>query len=128
MIHIHTYEKWWIGLTIAMLVVFTTLIGLSAFANGFQVPEPWMRVDPRTIKDSGDFVEANLGLHELAPGKYEAYLLGQASPWRYYPSEMTVPVGAVVRFFVPRIFCSRVSTSWNVQGMNARKPFASAGF
>ena len=100
MIHIHTYEKWWIGLTTLMLVVFATLIGVTAFANGFQVPEPAGRVDPKTVKDSGPFVDSNLGLHELAPGKYEVYLLAQASPWRYYPSEVTVPVGSTVTFYV----------------------------
>jgi cytochrome c oxidase subunit II len=100
MIHIHTYEKWWMGLTIVMLVVLTTLIGLTAFANGFQVPEPWGRVDPKTVKDSGAFASANLGLHQLAPGKYEAYLLAQSSPWRFYPSELTIPVGSTVTFYV----------------------------
>ncbi len=100
MIHIHLYEKWWIGLTLLMLVVLSTLIGVSAFASGFQVPQPWARVDPNTLKDAGSFSEANLGVHELAPGKYEAYILAQASPWRFYPSEITVPVGATVTFYV----------------------------
>jgi len=100
MIHIHAYEKWWIGLTIVMLAVLTSLIGLSAFSSGFQVPQPFGRVDPKTVKDSGSFAEANLGLHELSPGKYEAYLLGQASPWKYYPAELTVPVGSTVTFYV----------------------------
>ncbi len=100
MIHIHAYEKWWMGLTVLMLAVLTTLIGMSAFSSGFQVPLPWGRIDPNTVKDAGDFTDANLGLHELAPGKYEAYLLGQASPWRYYPNELTVPVGSTVTFYV----------------------------
>ena len=33
----------------------------------------------------------------------------------------------VVRFCTPRILVSRVSTSWKVQGMKAKKPLASAG-
>jgi cytochrome c oxidase subunit 2 len=103
MIHIHKYEKWWIGLTILMLVVFAMLVGVSAFSKGFQVPEPWMRVDPNTVKESGPFADANLGLHELAPGKYEAYLLSQAQPWRYYPSELTIPVGSTVTFYVTSV-------------------------
>ena len=100
MIHIHAYEKIWMALTVVMLVVFTTLIGVAAFSNGFQVPVPYGRVDPNTIKTSGSFTDANLGLHELAPGKYEAYLLAQVSPWRYYPSELTVPVNSTVTFYV----------------------------
>ena len=98
MIHIHAYEKVWIGLTVLMLVVFATTIGIAAFANGFQVPVPWASIDPNTLKTSGPFAEP--GLHELAPGKYEAYILAQGSPWRYYPSEITIPVGATVTFYV----------------------------
>ena len=100
MMHIHVYEKWWIGLTAIMLVVLTVLVGVAGFVNGFQVPQPFARIDPRTVKDSGAFSEASLGLRELAPGKYEAHILAQASPWRYYPSEITVPVGSTVTFYV----------------------------
>ena len=100
MIHIHSYEKWWIVLSVVMLATLTTLIGLSAFSSGFQVPQPWAQVDPKTIKDSGDFVDANLGLHELTPGKYEAYVLAQASPWKFYPGELTIPAGSTVTFYV----------------------------
>ncbi len=101
MIHVHTYEKWWIALTIIMLVAFTAAIGISAFAAGIQVPSPYQRVDPKTIAKTAPF--DNPGLRELSPGKYEAYILAQASPWKYYPSEIKVPVGATVTFFVTSV-------------------------
>jgi cytochrome c oxidase subunit 2 len=98
MIHVHAYEKWWMVLTIIMLVAFTGAIGVSAFAAGIQVPSPYERVDPKTIAKTAPF--DNPGLRELSPGKYEAYLLGQASPWKYTPAEIRVPVGATVTFYV----------------------------
>jgi len=96
MIHVHTYEKWWIVLTIIMLVAFMGAISISAFAGGIQVPAPFEKVDPKTIAKTAPF--DNPGLRELSPGKYEAYILAQASPWKFYPSEIQVPVGATVTF------------------------------
>ena len=98
MIHVHTYEKWWIALTAVMLVAFTAAISLSAFANGIQLPSPEARVDPKTVAQTPPF--DNPGLRELAPGKYDAYIVAQASPWKYYPSEIRVPLGATVTFYV----------------------------
>jgi len=98
MIHIDLYEKWWITLTIVVLVAFTVAIGMSAFVSGIQVPLPEARVNPNTVQQSGDF--SSPGLKQLAPGKYEAHLLAQASPWKYYPAEIRVPVGSTVTFYV----------------------------
>ena len=81
MIHVHAYEKWWIILTIIMLVALTLALAVSAFAAGIQVPSPEARVDPKTVASTPPF--DNPGLRELAPGKYEAYILAQASPWKY---------------------------------------------
>jgi len=101
MIHVHAYEKWWIVLTIIMLVAFTSALGISAFVAGIQVPSPEARVDPKTVAKTAPF--DNPGLRELAPGKYEAYVLAQASPWKFYPSEIRVPVGATVTFYVTSV-------------------------
>jgi cytochrome c oxidase subunit 2 len=113
MIHVHVYEKWWIALTIVMLVAFTGAIGLSAFAGGIQVPSPFEKVDPQTIAKTAPF--DNPGLRELSPGKYEAYVLAQASPWKFYPSEIQVPVGATVTFYVTSV---DVQHGFKVDGTN----------
>ncbi len=101
MIHVHTYEKWWIALTIVMLVAFTAAISVSAFANGIQLPSPEARVDPKTIAQTPPFDKP--GLRELSPGKYEAYILAQASPWKFYPAEIRVKVGSTVTFYVTSV-------------------------
>lgn len=101
MIQIDRYERWWIWLTMAMLVVFATAIGFSAFVGGFAVPSPFSTVNPNTLTETGNF--ATPGLRELAPGKYEAYIVAQASPWKFDPKEIRVPVGSTVTFYVSSI-------------------------
>ncbi|MBE7469779.1 MAG: cytochrome c oxidase subunit II [Anaerolineae bacterium] len=96
--HVDLYEKWWIGLGVAMLLIFAGAIGTSGFAASIQVPQPEARIDPKTVTTEGPFVEP--GLRELAPGKYEAYILAQASPWKFSPAEIRVPVGATVTFYI----------------------------
>jgi cytochrome c oxidase subunit 2 len=98
MMHVDIYEKWWIGLGIAMLLIFAGAIGTSGFAASIQVPQPEARIDPKTVTTEGPFAEP--GLHELAPGKYEAYILAQASPWKFSPAEIRVPVGSTVTFYI----------------------------
>jgi cytochrome c oxidase subunit 2 len=98
MIHIDVYERWWIIASLAVLVVFAGAIGIAGFAAGIQVPVPEARVDPNTVDEIGPF--ANPGLRELAPGKYEAYVLAQASPWRFYPDEIRIPSGSRVTFYL----------------------------
>jgi cytochrome c oxidase subunit 2 len=113
MIHVHTYEKWWIVLSVIMLVALTAAVGISAFVVGIQVPSPEARVDPKTVAQTPPF--DNPGLRELAPGKYDAYVLAQASPWKFYPSEIRVPVGATVTFYVTSV---DVQHGFKVEGTN----------
>lgn len=98
MMHVDVYEKWWIGLGVAMLLIFAGAIGTSGFAASIQVPQPEARIDPKTVTTEGPFAEP--GLRELAPGKYEAYILAQASPWKFSPAEIRVPVGSTVTFYI----------------------------
>ena len=97
-VHVDPYEKIWIGLAILTLIGFAGAVGVAGFALGIQVPTPEARVDPNTVADEGPF--ADPGLRELAPGKYELYIRAEASPWRFYPEEITVPVGSEVTFYM----------------------------
>lgn len=73
--HIDPYERNWMIVSIALLVIFAAAITVAGFAMGIQVPSPEERVDPNTVASQGPF--ANPGLRELSPGKYEAYILSQ---------------------------------------------------
>ncbi len=110
-LHIDPYEKRWIEASIILLVVFALAVGISGFVFGFQVPIPEQRVDPNTITESGPF--ANPGLRELAPGKYEVYILSQI--WSFVPNEIRVPKGSTVTFYVTS---KDVQHGFLIQGTN----------
>ncbi len=95
-LHIDLYEKRWIILSVITLVVFIAATAVSGFAFGFQVPLPDQRVNPATISEEGPFAEP--GVRELAPGRYEVYILAQT--WSFTPNKITVPVGSTVTFHV----------------------------
>lgn len=100
-LHVDWYESVWIKLSVLLLLVFGTAITVSSFAYGIQVPAVYQRIDPNVFAtpgapDAGPFAEP--GLRELAPGKYEAYVLSQI--WSFNPAEIRVPVGSEVTFYV----------------------------
>lgn len=101
MIHIDQNEKIYVIISVALLVVFATAVGISSFAYGIQVPEPFEQVDPRVITTPGaspwaDPIDERV--RELAPNKYEAYILAQA--WSFLPNRITVPAGSTITFYV----------------------------
>ena len=110
--HIDPYEKNWMRISIGILIGFAIAITVAGFAFGFQVPSPEQRVDRRTVATDPNSPWSEPGLRELAPGKYEAYVLAQT--WQFLPREMSVPVGSTVTFYI---------TSKDVQhGLNCRIP------
>ncbi len=94
--HIDPYERGWIIAAIAILVVFAIAVTVAGLAMGIQLPGPEARVNPQTVATEGPF--ASPGLRELAPGKYEAYILAQI--WLFNPREISVPVGSTVTFYI----------------------------
>ena len=96
--HIDPYERAWIIVSLVLLGIFIVAISVAGFALGIQVPSPEQRVDPRTVATDPNSPWSNPGLRELAPGKYEAYILAQT--WQFMPREITVPVGSTVTFYV----------------------------
>ena len=95
-LHINRLERRWIIASAILLVVFMLAITVTSLAGGIAVPAPVARVNPQTVDKEGPF--ANPGLRELAPGKYEAYILSQI--WSFNPREITVPAGSSVTFYV----------------------------
>ena len=98
MIHVDTYEKWWITISVAVVAIFFATITISSAAMGYQLPYSAQLVNPNTVATTGTFAEP--GLRELAPGKYEAVIRAGAKPWVFTPNELKVPVGSQVTFIV----------------------------
>jgi cytochrome c oxidase subunit II len=97
----HRSERIFLIGSIALLVVFALAVGISGFAYGIQVPQPEMRVDPRTVATPGvsPFGDpVNERVRELAPGRYEAYILAQM--WAFLPNEIRVPAGSTITFYL----------------------------
>ncbi|PID85364.1 MAG: cytochrome C oxidase subunit II [Chloroflexi bacterium] len=114
--HMDPRERNYIVISVALVVIFATALLVSAFAYGIQVPTPYERVDPRTIATPGaspwgDPVGERV--RELAPYKYEAYILAQT--WSFLPNRITVPVGSSVTFYVTS---KDVIHGFNIQGTN----------
>jgi cytochrome c oxidase subunit 2 len=115
--HIDTYERNWMIFSFVLLVLFATAVSVAAFGMGIQVPAPEQRVDPRTVATDPNSPWSNPGLREVAPGKYDAYVLARAVPqWEYLPKEMTVPAGSSVSFYVTS---ADVQHGFMIQNTNA---------
>jgi cytochrome c oxidase subunit 2 len=83
--------------SVGMTVVFIAAITLAALSFGISVPGATARINPATLNDPGSPF-ATPGLRELAPGKYEAYMVAQT--WNFLPDKLEVPVGAEVTFYI----------------------------
>ena len=98
MMHIDPYEKKFMVIGVVVLVIFAISITVAGFMLGIQVPSPSQLIDPNTVSSQGPFSDP--GLKELSPGNYELYIRAEASPWRFYPDEVIVPIGSTVTFQV----------------------------
>ncbi|MEZ4612953.1 MAG: hypothetical protein R2838_22380 [Caldilineaceae bacterium] len=86
--HVDFFEGAWMRVAVAVTVVFVIALAISGFAIGVQLPGAYARITPTELADPASPF-ANPGLRELAPGKYEAYVVAQT--WNFLPAEIRVP-------------------------------------
>jgi cytochrome c oxidase subunit 2 len=96
-LHVDRYESAWMRISFVVLLIFLVAITISAFSVGFQLPGVYQRIDPATLMNP-DSPFANPQLRELAPGRYELYIRAQI--WTFTPSEVHIPAGSTVTFYV----------------------------
>ena len=108
--HIDKSERAYIIGTLVLLTVFAAAVMISGFVYGIQVPEPFDKVDPRTVstEDPRFNGEPEDRILELADNKYEIYMIAQM--WKFSPGGMpplgageppiSVPAGSTVTFYV----------------------------
>lgn len=98
--HVDRTEKIFIIASIILVVVFALAIAVSSMAFNIQVPAPYEQVDPKTVATPPSPWAAPVEerVRELAPGKYEAFLLAQT--WVFQPNEVRVPAGSQVTFYI----------------------------
>jgi len=95
-VQIHRYERWWLTFGLAMLVFFLGLIAFAAFADDINPPSGMQQVDPTKVSRTPPFDKP--GLRKLSDGSYEAYYVAEV--FTFVPSQLTIPVGAKVTFYV----------------------------
>lgn len=96
MMHLHRYEKIWLYFGVGTLIVFLTVIGVSAFAMGHQPPSHTAVIDPQQIDETPPFNK--LGLEKVDENTYVATI--KAMTFGYEPSKIEVPVNSTVLFQV----------------------------
>lgn len=96
---IDPYERQWIRVAIAILVIFAGLVVTASVVFGFGVSGGHLRVDPATVTEDGPF--ADPGLRQVAPGVYEAHIVAQT--FAFIPGSITVPVGSEITFFLTSV-------------------------
>jgi cytochrome c oxidase subunit 2 len=88
------YERIFLSLGAALLLIFLAALGYAAVGMGMHLPGRAGNVDPKTVRQTPPFDSP--GVTQVAPGRYEVVLLGQA--WAYTPNEIRVRAGAEVHF------------------------------
>jgi cytochrome c oxidase subunit 2 len=81
--------------SIGLVVIFFGAVFTAAVSGGITLPSPQGQVNPADLANT-DF--ATPGVRELAPGEYEAYLVGQV--WFWQPNEIRIPAGSKLTLYL----------------------------
>lgn len=90
----HRYEKIWLTLSAAMLVIAIVYSGYQTFALGHGPPSGVGTIDPENVENVAPF--DNPGVFEVGENEYEVVMILRA--FSFDPSEITIPKGATVHF------------------------------
>nr|WP_263325960.1 cytochrome c oxidase subunit II [Neobacillus sp. Marseille-Q6967] len=96
--HMHKFEKIWLIFGISALVVFLSVVGVSAFYFGFKPPSGHHIIDPQKVEQTAPFDKP--GLIKVEGKEWDYELVYVASAFFYNPQEVEVPLGAKVRVMV----------------------------
>lgn len=93
--HIHKFEKIWLIFGIGTLLVFLSVLGVSAFYLGNQPPSCLATINPEKVDTTKPFDQPGLKKVEGKDWDYELVYVAQA--FTYTPGEVEVPLGAKVK-------------------------------
>lgn len=91
---VHVYEKAFLWVGAALLVIFMGVLGYTSLAMGIHLPGHEGHLDPATARTTPPFDQP--GVRQTGENAYEAVFL--ASAWQFTPAELRVPRGATVTF------------------------------
>lgn len=93
--HMHKYEKIWLIFGVSALLVFLTVLGVSAFYMGNQPPSCLATIDPEKVDTTKPFDKP--GLNKVEGEEWDYELVYVASAFSYNPAKIEVPKGARVK-------------------------------
>jgi cytochrome c oxidase subunit 2 len=91
----HKFEKIWLIFGFGALLVFLTVIGVSAFYLGNQPPSCLATIDPEKVDTTAPFDKP--GLKKVEGKEWDYELVFVASAFSYSPARVEVPLGAKVK-------------------------------
>ncbi len=94
--HLHKFEKVWLGVGFGMIIAFLLFMGIGTFAMGMAPPGQHHQIDPDKVASTAPFDKP--GLRKIGDNEYEAVMVSQA--FTFLPAKMEVPAGATVHFVV----------------------------
>ncbi|WP_298831280.1 cytochrome c oxidase subunit II [uncultured Planococcus sp.] len=94
--HLHKYEKIWLVFGIASLIVFLSVVGVSAFSQDHTPAGGMETIDPKKVNETAPF--DNPGVTQLDEDTYQATIVAMA--FGYQVPDLRVPVGKEIIFKV----------------------------
>ncbi|HTY54019.1 MAG TPA: cytochrome c oxidase subunit II [Candidatus Binataceae bacterium] len=96
---IERYEEIFLGLSAVVLILFLNALLYAGLAMNLRVPGVAGMIDPAKVRETPPFDHP--GLHQIAPGKYQAVIIGKA--WSFTPKTIEIPVGSEVTFLATSV-------------------------
>ncbi|WOV88311.1 cytochrome c oxidase subunit II [Sporosarcina oncorhynchi] len=93
--HLHKYEKIWLVFGLASLALFLLIIGFAAFWKGTHPQSHIETIDPQNVEAHESFKPENLGLQEVADGKYIVNIVASAFNYDIGNDENDKPVKTI---------------------------------
>ncbi|WP_042346489.1 cytochrome c oxidase subunit II [Bacillus massiliigorillae] len=93
--NMHKYEKIWLIFGVTSLLVFLSVLGVSAFYMGNQPPSCLTTINPEKVDTTKPFDKP--GLNKVEGKEWDYELVFVASAFSYNPTKVEVPKGAKVK-------------------------------
>ncbi|QCC51664.1 cytochrome c oxidase subunit II [Halapricum salinum] len=111
--HIHDYEKLWLGLSLVMIVGFIATVTYGAVGAGVEmIDDSGDTVDPNSLADHPEFGDP--GVEQVGPNEYDVHVI--ARQFVFQPDPIVVPANSTVTFYVTS---ADVTHGFEVVGTNA---------
>ncbi|MCJ7842724.1 cytochrome c oxidase subunit II [Lederbergia sp. NSJ-179] len=92
--HLHRYEKIWLLFGVLSLIVFLSIVGITAFAHGHTPAGGMDIIDPEKVNETAPFNDP--GVKQIDKDTYEVAIVAQT--FGYNPAKVKVPAGKEIIF------------------------------